>query len=75
MRRKTVDVDVEKMSNKELADVLYDWTCGMANSFNGTPYPKDFPRFHMVVKSYKLQGKHLAFFAFKDYCKTRGIEL
>lgn len=67
--------DVENLSDKELSDALYDWSCAMAHGFNGTPYPMDFPRFRLDVSGYKLQGKHLAFFAFENYCKTRGIEL
>lgn len=67
--------DVENLSDKELSDALYDWSCAMAHGFNGTPYPMDFPRFRLDVRGYKLQGKHLVFFAFENYCKTRGIEL
>ena len=29
--------DVENLSDKELSDALYDWSCAMAHGFNGTP--------------------------------------
>lgn len=68
-----MNIDVEKLTNADLSDALYDWNCMMAYGFNGTPYPKDFPRRESLVYSYQLNGKHLAYPEFKKYCTQRGI--
>lgn len=65
---------METATDRELYNCLFDWHCGMANAFSGSPYPSDFPmnkeRWH-----YTLKGKHLDFFSFQKACKERGVVL
>ena len=47
---------LEAMDEQDLLDFYYDYDKGMANAFNGTPYPSDYPRF----KNKNKYPKHIA---------------
>lgn len=65
---------IEEATDIELYRALYDWHCSMANAFNNSPYPSDYPlnkkRYH-----YTLKGKHLCFYSFMKECNKRGVVL
>lgn len=65
--------NVEDLTDIELLDALYDWHCLMAESFNGTKLPSDFPRRIVKDGSYRLNGKHLSLHELEMYVKERGV--
>ena len=66
--------NVEDLTDAELLDALYDWRCMMAEAFNGTRLPSDFPRRSLKDGGYRLNGKHLAFYQMHDYVVGRVDE-
>lgn len=66
--------DIDQAPIQEISNVYYDWHHNMAKGFNGTPLPADVPRCKVPV-SYKLEGKHMAFYQLQSYIERRGIEI
>lgn len=56
-----------------LENFYYNWHCDMCVSFNGAPYPSDYPRDVYDVGSLTLRGKHMSFRCLDKYCKEKGI--
>jgi len=45
----------------------------MAKAFNGTKLPSDFPRDVQGVTSLRKEGRLLAFYQLKNYCKDNNL--
>jgi hypothetical protein len=58
--------ELTKESSTDILDKFRDWDDGMKESFNGTPYPKEFPRSKHKGSVY-LNNKHMDFFSFKRW--------
>ena len=67
-------MNIEIATDEEIADTYYDWHCDMAHAFNGTPYPKDFPRDKSRRRFYE-KGMHMAFYNLSDYVKAKHIKV
>ena len=65
--------DIEKTEHSIIRDIYYNWGCGMANAFNGTRFPKDYPKDTQGVRHLELKGNAMGFTQFKDYCISNGI--
>ena len=68
-----VVVDIKSASREMVSSIFYDYSCKMAYSFNGTPYPDDFPR-NNTGKRVALDGKQLAYSELKRYCASNNIK-
>lgn len=64
---------VESVPKHVVSNFYYNWHCGMAMGFNGTPYPSDYPREVYDVGSLTYKGEHLSFQGLVNYCKLKGI--
>lgn len=70
--RKTIKY--EDLTDEELTKVYLDWNDNMANGFNGTNYPPDYPRSsYPAATRFTLNGKSPGFVGLAAYCKQRGI--
>ena len=65
--------DIEKTEHSIIRDVYYNWNAGMANAFNGTRFPKDYPKDTQGVRHLELNGEAMGFWVFEDYCISNGI--
>lgn len=65
--------DIKGVPKHVIENFYYNWHCGMANSFNGTPYPRDYPREVYDVGGLTSEGVYMTFGCLDKYCKERGI--
>jgi len=65
--------DIEKTEHSIIRDVYYNWNAGMAKAFNGTRFPKDYPKDTQGVRHLELKGKAMGFWEFEDYCISNSI--
>lgn len=66
-------MDVSECSEEVIKNYFYNWDCQMAKAFNGTKLPSDFPRDVQGVTSLKKEGRLLAFYQLKNYCKDNNL--
>tara|TARA_R110000764_G_scaffold47825_2_gene106506 strand:+ start:1808 stop:2029 length:222 start_codon:yes stop_codon:yes gene_type:complete len=65
--------DIEKTEHSIISDIYYNWDANMAKAFNGTHFPKDYPKDTQGVRHLELNGKAMGFWQFEDYCISNGI--